>query len=146
MKRFPQDTDRFIEKLNSSIFPITVKDEEVLLVNGKCTRDLDHDNVIANSVEIWTKPDKRGDKITSFGLKQNPGTGWKTTLSMSLPPVLFEELDRVYVTYETTGDQIEAEDINNIQESIVSTQREVLRHERDTDIHIVNRTIDGGTF
>jgi len=44
----------------------------------------------------------------------------------------------VYITYETQGDTVEAEDINILQESIVNTQTEIDRYKTSNDNEVLN--------
>jgi hypothetical protein len=45
----------------------------------------------------------------------------------------------VYVTYETPGDTVEADDVNQLQTGLTATQRELERYKQAGQI-------DGGSF
>lgn len=130
---YPEAVDRFIEKLNKANTVYVIQDEELILENGVFEGELAHDNVKNDSVMVFTGPKMSGERIENFFLSIPSNAPWKRIIKV------FSNAPKVYVTYETTGDQVEADDINAVQNSIVATQTELERYKREG-------IIDGGTF
>lgn len=116
---YPESVDRFIEKLNKADTVYVIQDEELILENGVFEGELAHDNVKNESVMVFTGPNMTGERIQNFFLSIPSNAPWKRIIKV------FANAPKVYVTYETTGDQVEAEDINRLQDSIVATQKEL---------------------
>lgn len=131
---YPQDgIDKFVEKLNKLEDNTYVIEEEVAPINGVYEGYLEHDNVSLNSINVYTGIKLTGTKITNFIISTPSQTPWKKVIK------LFSNSPKVYISYETQGDTVEAEDINKLQESIVNTQIELERYK-------AHGIIDGGTF
>lgn len=130
---YPQNVDKFIEKLNKIDNNTYVVEEEVTLENGVYEGYLDHDNVSVSSVNVYSGKKLTGEKINNFILSTPSKTPWKKIIK-----VFSTAYDTLYITYETQGDTVEAEDINNIQDSIVRTQIEVDRYKKENDIEVNN--------
>ncbi|GAA0735886.1 hypothetical protein [Clostridium oceanicum] len=113
---YPNNIDVFIEKLNKLDNNTYVIEEVVNVTDGIFKGYLKHDNVSKSSVRVYTAPKLTGDKIDNFILSTPSKTPWKLEIK------IFSDVSPVYVTYETQGDTVEAEDINKVQESIVNTQ------------------------
>lgn len=114
---YPNEIDRFTEKLNKLENNTYVIEEEVTLLNGMYEGELQHDNVSTTSVRVYTGSKLTGDKIDNFVLSTPSLTPWKKIIK------IFSDKTKVYITYETQGDTIEADDINILQNSIVNTQK-----------------------
>lgn len=140
MGNFPNSVDQFINKLDKRDTPYIIQDEILNLVEGVGEKELEHDNIDKNSLEIWSNTGKRGTKVNSFILQEVKDAPWKCSIKVMC------EFETVYITYESDGDQVEAADINVLQKSICETQNEILRHEKDNTLHVVNGVIDGGSF
>ena len=119
---YPESVDMFVEKLNKADTVYVIQDEELVLENGVFEGVLAHDNVKNESVMVFTGPKMSGERINNFFLSIPSNAPWKRIIKV------FANAPKVYVTYETAGDQVEAEDINRVQESIVNTQKEVERY------------------
>ena len=116
---YPDEIDRFIPKLNRSRdYPPYIVQEVIEPVNGIAEVYLAHDDIPPESIEIWTGPDRTGEKVVTYTISTPPETPWQTFLRVIHPTT-------VYVIYETPGDRVEAEDINRLQDSIVATQKEL---------------------
>lgn len=124
---YPEAVDRFVEKLNKADTVYVIEDEELVLEDGVFEGELAHDNVKNESVMVFTGPKMSGERIENFFLSIPSNAPWKRIIKV------FANAPKVYVTYETTGDQVEAEDINRVQESIVNTQKEVERYKAAND-------------
>jgi len=82
---------------------------------------------------VFTGPKMSGEQIKNFFLSIPSNAPWKRIIKV------FANAPKVYVTYETIGDQVEADDINAIQASITATQIELERYK-------AHGIIDGGNF
>jgi len=103
---------QFITKINKSGNPTVIADEAMSITNGMSEKYLDHDNVKHNTLEVWSEPGKNGTRIMNYVLTNPEATPWKSLLRV------YSEVNPVYITYESYGDQVEAEDINNLQQVI----------------------------
>lgn len=130
---YPESIDKFTEKLNKLDNNTYVIEEIVNLVDGKYEGELQHDNVSTSSINVYTGSKLTGDKVENVIVSTPSLTPWKRNIK------IFSNISPVYITYQTTGDTVEAEDINKVQDSIISTQKEIERYKTDG-------IIDGGTF
>lgn len=128
---YPQEIDKFTEKLNKSDQGYVVE-EEVLLTDGRFEGFLKHDNAVVDSLLIYSGPGISGEKINNYLITIPSDTSWKRILKV------FASYDNLYVTYQTPGDTVEAEDINRIQDSIVNTQTELNRVNQESINHSTN--------
>ncbi|WPC40614.1 hypothetical protein [Clostridium sp. JS66] len=127
---YPDSIDKFTEKLNKLDGNTYVIEEEITLTNGMYEGDLQHDNISLPSFSVWTGSKLTGEKVENYILSTPSSTPWKKHVK------IFNSVSPVYVTYETQGDTVEAEDINKVQESIVNTQKEVDRYKSSNDARI----------
>ena len=111
-------------KLEGNIYTV---EEEIMFVNGVYNGPLAHDNINKKTVNIYTGSRLTGDKITNYFLSTPSETPWKYTIK------ILANIDKAYLTYETVGDQVESEDINNLQNEIVRTQQEINSYEQSND-------------
>lgn len=130
---YPNQIDSFVEKLNKNDAGYVIEDEILELNNGVYEGELAHDNVKNESVMIFTSPQMAGERIFNFFLSIPAEAPWKRSIKV------FSDAPMVYVTYETLGDQVEAEDINRVQDSIVNTQTEVERYKVVNDQIVVKK-------
>ena len=118
---------KFGQKLNKLDGNIYTIEEEVNLVNGVYEADLEHDNINVNTLSVYTGSMCTGDKINTYKITTPSLTPWRKHIKVySSEPTL-------YITYETAGDTIEADDINDLQDAIKLTQ-EGLNAETDRAI------------
>ena len=120
----------FVEKLNKKQEGTYVIEEEKVIVDGKWEGYLDHDNVNHDSITIYTGPDFTGEKVENYFISTPAETPWKTHLKV------FSKSDVVYIIYETVGDQVEAEDINLVQNTIADTIEDLINHKTVTNADI----------
>ena len=123
----------FTEKLNKLPDGVHVVEERKALENGVWEGYLDHDNANHRTLQIWTGSRFTGDQVENYFLSTSAEMPWKTYLKVLAGAA------EVYVTYETPGDQVEAEDINLLQDTISATQKEFEQYR-------VSGVIDGGNF
>lgn len=102
----------FVEKLNKkqdgSVYVI---EEEQITTDGMYENYLQHDNASINTIKAYTGPKYTGDEITDV-IKSIPSDApWKVLIK------IFAQTEKVYITYETPGDTVEADDVNQLQEA-----------------------------
>lgn len=110
------DVSKFNEKLNKLAVQAHVIEEIVNLTNGVYEGELIHDNVNIGTLNVYTGSKLTGDKISTYVPSTPSLTPWKTVIK------IFSTISPLYISYETAGDQVEAEDINRLQDAVVDTQ------------------------
>ncbi|WP_455821397.1 hypothetical protein [Clostridium butyricum] len=136
------DITQFNSKLNKLDGNIYTIEEVINPIAGVYEKELAHDNVEVNTINIYTGSKLTGTKINTYTTSTPSLTPWKTIIKIfSTEPVL-------YVTYETTGDTVEAEDVNNLQDVLNETQRALnteidraLKKEKQIEIDLNNETV-----
>lgn len=117
----------YTEKLNKVDGNVYVIEEEVSLIDGVYGAPLAHDNVNTSTLAVYTGPKLTGDRIQSYALSTPSLMPWKRLIR------IYADVPTVYISYETDGDTVEAEDVNRLQESTILTQKalndEVIRAE-----------------
>lgn len=111
------DITKFNEKFNKLDGNIYTVEETVAPVNGVYEAELEHDNINLTALNVYTGSKLTGDKINTYVTSTPSLTPWKTAIK------IFSDISPVYISYETTGDTVEADDINNVQGAIVDTQK-----------------------
>lgn len=107
---------KFGQKLNKLDGNIYTIEEEVNLVNGVYEADLEHDNINVNTLSVYTGSMCTGDKINTYKITTPSLTPWRKHIK------IYSTEPKLYITYETAGDTIEADDINDLQDVIGGTQ------------------------
>ena len=92
-------------------------EEEIHIVAGVYEADLIHDNITHDTIAVFTGSKCTGKRINSFAISTPSLAPWKTHIK------IFTSENVVYVTYETVGDTVEADDINSAQHAIADTQK-----------------------
>lgn len=113
------EVGQFKEKLNKIDGNVYVIEEVVQVTNGVYEGELLHDNVNVSTLTIYTGPRLTGERIQSYVLSTPSMTPWKRMIR------IYADVPRVYISYETDGDTVEAEDINKVQEAVIVTQKAV---------------------
>lgn len=108
-------------------------DEQVPIMTGSYEGQLAHDNAINSTVKVYAGPMLSGEQITTWTLSTPSETPWRRNIR------IFASVPVVYVSYETPGDQVDANDVNVLQTAITATQAEVERYKAEG-------VIDGGFF
>lgn len=129
-----KDLYGFINKLNKRQAPYTIADEVLFLTDGKWEGFLSHDNVLGKTIEIYTQPSKQGNRILNYTIEPKDET-WKTYIKV------FSQGEKVYISYETFGDTVEAEDINNLQWAIDKLDVELEKTTTNLKNHVSNSEI-----
>lgn len=113
------ELSNFTEKLNKVDGNIYVIEEEVLLENGVYEAQLKHDNVNEATLSVYTGKKLTGEKIETYTLSTPSLTPWKRIIRVHA------DAPSVFISYETEGDTVEAEDANLLQDAVVRTQEEL---------------------
>lgn len=116
-------------KFNKATTPYQIANEEIDLVNNSGSKTLDHDNLLAGSIEIYSGVNKTGTRIYTFTTVSPENLAWQTLLSVTAA------YSKVYVYYKSYGDQVEAEDTNIIQDNVQKTIGDIITHRNDSTIH-----------
>jgi len=131
---YPDEVDVFKPKLNKKAdgAAYTVQ-EQLLLTEGRFEGLLAHDNIANSSVRVYTGPNMTGDEVTAFTVSIPVDTPWRRYIRV------FASAGLVFVTYQTPGDQVDADDINSLQSAVTAAQNEIERYK-------ATGVIDGGFF
>lgn len=111
--------ENFPEKLNKIDGVTYVIEEAVEIVNGVYEAELQHDNIVEDTLSVYTGSKLTGEQITNFTLSTPSNAPWKRIIR------IYADVSPVYVSYETPGDTVEADDMNRVQVSIVRAQEAV---------------------
>lgn len=112
------ETTQFSKKLNKLDGKIYVVEEEIWMPEGSIYEaELQHDNVNMSTFAVYTGPKLTGEKILSYVLSTPSLTPWKSIIRVQT------DIKKIYISYETDGDIVEADDINKLQDSIEITQK-----------------------
>ena len=113
------ESSQFIEKLNKVDGNVYVIEEEVHLTGGVYEAPLAHDNINTATLAVFTGPKLTGDRLETYAISTPSLTPWKRIIRV------YADVETVYISYETDGDTVEAEDINQVQGAVVGTQEAV---------------------
>ncbi|WP_125143672.1 pyocin knob domain-containing protein [Clostridium transplantifaecale] len=113
------EVSRFEEKLNKIDGNNYVIEEKALLCEGVYNGELKHDNINPATLAVFTGPRLTGDRIQTYSVSTPSLTPWKRVIKV------FADVPEVYISYETDGDTVEAEDINRLQGAVSKTQTAV---------------------
>ncbi|MGN2369641.1 hypothetical protein ACTFJW_06205 [Clostridium cagae] len=98
------DISKFNEKFNKIEGNTYVIEEKIELNNESYERELVHDNINVKTLNIYTGSKLTGDKIETYSTSTPSLTPWKTIIK------IFSKVTPLYISYETVGDQAEADD------------------------------------
>ncbi|MEK3673529.1 phosphoglucomutase [Paenibacillus sp. FSL R10-2771] len=131
---YPDNIDVFSEKLNKKPTGGNyVIEERVTISAGVYNGPLQHDNINNQTVQVYTGSMLTGIQLTNWTLSVPSDAPWRRVIK------IFSAAPEVYITYETPGDTVEADDINVLQSAVTTTQTEIERYKS-------NGLIDGGSF
>jgi hypothetical protein len=108
--------NKFNEKLNKINGNAYVVEEIIDVINGVYEAELTHDNVNPTTLNVYTSSKLTGDKVNTYTTSTPSLTPWKTVIK------IYSKVSPLYISYETSGDTVEVEDINNLQDAVVDTQ------------------------
>lgn len=111
---------KFDHKLNKVDGKVYVIEEEIRMPDGGVYEaPLQHDNITVSTLNVYTGSKLTGDRIQTYALSTPSLTPWKRIIRIQTgAPV-------VYISYETDGDTVEADDVNSLQDAVVGTQEGV---------------------
>lgn len=115
------ELSNFTEKLNKVDGNIYVIEEEAPLENGVYEAQLKHDNVNEATLAVYTGKKLTGEKVETYTLSTPSLMPWKRIIRV------YADVPSVFISYETKGDTVEAEDANLLQDAVVMTQKELNR-------------------
>ncbi|WP_019908294.1 hypothetical protein [Paenibacillus sp. HW567] len=131
---YPEQIDVFKDKLNKKANGGSyVIEEKLILTDGIYSGLLAHDNINNQTIAVYSGPHYSGIELRNFSVSFPDDAPWRRTIRV------FAEVPEVYVTYETPGDTVEADDINVLQWGLTAAQSELERYKSEG-------LIDGGTF
>lgn len=131
---YPEQIDVFKDKLNKKASGGSyVIEEKLLLTEGMYSGFLTHDNINNQSIRLYTGSHYSGAELKNYSLSFPDEAPWRRIIKV------FADVPEVYVTYETPGDTVEADDINLLQSALTATQSEMERYKSAG-------LIDGGSF
>lgn len=107
----------FYDKLNKVNGKVYVIEEEIQMpASGNYEAELQHDNIVDSTLAVYTGPTLTGEQIQTYALSTPSLMPWKRIIRIQTDKKV------VYVSYETDGDTVEAQDINIVQDAILATQ------------------------
>ncbi|MDY6340726.1 MAG: hypothetical protein SPL54_00470 [Lachnospiraceae bacterium] len=126
------ELSNFEEKYNYNSGSAYEVEEKVTVVNGAADHTLSHGNVVEDSILVYTGAKQSGSQITSFTTSTVPGRAWRTAVHITTSE------SEVYVSYESTGDTVDAEDVNEIHTAIKEAQEA-----HNSEVAAVKKSISG---
>lgn len=136
---YPDGVDKFTPKLDKrqddDFYSV---EEEIELEGGRFEGYLGHDNIVNDTIRVFSGPNLTGIEITDWILSIPADAPWRRIIR------IFAPYDRVYVSYLTPGDTVDAADVNELQDSITRTQTDILDFKNDyqQDISNINDQIN----
>lgn len=107
----------FTEKLNRLEGHTYRVEEKVVLEGGVYEGELAHDNADLTTLAVYTGPKLTGEQVNAWSTSTPSSAPWKCIIR------LYSQAPEVYISYSTEGDTVEADDVNRLQEAVVSTQK-----------------------
>ncbi|MEK3791085.1 phosphoglucomutase [Paenibacillus sp. FSL R7-0204] len=131
---YPEQIDVFQDKLNKKANGGShVVEEKLRLNNGVFSGLLAHDNINNLTLAVYTGSRFSGTEVRNYSVSFPDEAPWRRLIN------IYADVPEVYVTYETPGDTVEADDVNQLQGGLMATQRELERYKQAG-------LIDGGSF
>ncbi|MEK4004245.1 phosphoglucomutase [Paenibacillus sp. FSL H3-0333] len=131
---YPEQVDVFQDKLNKKANGGShVVEEKLRLTGGVFSGLLAHDNINNQTLAVYTGSRFSGTEVRNYSVSFPDETPWRRLIN------IYADVPEVYVTYETPGDTVEADDVNQLQGGLTATQRELERYKQAG-------LIDGGSF
>ncbi|NQX48623.1 phosphoglucomutase [Paenibacillus tritici] len=131
---YPEQIDVFQDKLNQKANGGSyVVEEKLLLTGGVYSGLLAHDNINNQTLSVYTGSRYSGTEVRNYSVSFPDEAPWRRMIR------IYADVPEVYVTYETPGDTVEADDVNQLQTGLTATQIELERYKQAG-------RIDGGSF
>lgn len=107
----------FNDKLNKVDGKVYVIEEKIQIPTGGIYEaELQHDNIVDSTLAVYTGPTLTGEQIQAYAISTPSLMPWKRIIRIQT------DVPTVYISYETDGDTVEAQDINIVQDAILTTQ------------------------
>ena len=107
-----------------------VIEEIQTITDGKYEGYLEHDNIDNKTIRVFTGSKLTGEEITNVIISIPEEMPWRRYIKV------FSDISPVYITYETVGDIVEADDINDLQDSLTGTQTDVSNYKTSNDSRV----------
>lgn len=120
----------FVERLNKNFDGRYSIEEKKVTANGKWAGFLNHDNVNHDSLMIYTGEKITGDKVENYFISTPSDRPWKTELEV------FSDSPEVFISYESAGDQVDAENINLLQGELEADINNLIDYKRTNDAKV----------
>ncbi|AIQ61079.1 hypothetical protein [Paenibacillus borealis] len=131
---YPEQIDVFQDRLNKKANGSSyVVEEKLLLAGGVYSGLLAHDNINNQTLSVYTGSRYSGTEVRNYSVSFPDEAPWRRMIK------IYADVPEVYVTYETPGDTVEADDVNQLQSGLTATQSELERYKKAG-------LIDGGSF
>lgn len=131
---YPEQIDVFQDKLNKKANGGShVVEEKLRLTSGVFSGLLAHDNINNQTLAVYTGSRFSGTEVRNYSVSFPDEAPWRRLIN------IYADVPEVYVTYETPGDTVEADDVNQLQGGLTATQCELERYKQAG-------LIDGGSF
>lgn len=128
---YPDGSDTFSPKLNNKRDGSRYSIEEKLATTaGVYEGHLAHDNIVNSTIKVYTGPLFTGTEVQNVIVSVPMETPWRRSVK------IFSSEPYVYVSYETTGDTVEADDVNALQDSLTATQTELERFKSQNEVQV----------
>lgn len=109
----------FHEKLNKLSGSVYRVEEEITIPGTGVYEDyLQHDNIYEDTLYVFSGTGKTGEQL-AYTLTVPSDMPWKHQIRVETT------LNKIYISYDTPGDQVEAEDVNKLQRAINYTQDQI---------------------
>ena len=121
-------TEKLNKKQNGSVYVI---EEIQTITDGKYEGYLEHDNIDNKTIRVFTGSKLTGEEIKNVIISIPEEMPWRRYIKV------FSDISPIYITYETEGDTVEADDINDLQDSLTGTQTEVSNYKMSNDSRVL---------
>lgn len=103
-----------LDKIDGNIYAI----EEVITMpaSGVYEAYLEHDNIDEDTLQVYTGASLTGSQIMDYSISIPSNAPWKRQIHIET------NAQQIYISYQTSGDQVECEDINQVHAAIRRTQ------------------------
>lgn len=105
----------FIKKNNKGSTAYVIEESHIMPQDGVYEAELEHDNVRDDTIQVMSGASGTGTRI-AFSLTTPSDQTWKRIIHVET------QQPTIYISYESTGDQVEADDINELQDALKELQ------------------------
>lgn len=96
----------------------SIEEEIEMPSDGVYEAELLHDNIDDDTLTVCTGKNQSGTELT-YSIKAPAGRPWARIIHVESTETY------IYISYEYQGDEVEADDINDVQTEIVKCQKEI---------------------